>query len=68
MHAELCYRTEISNRCVRSAGYLEEANVLILGGGWGMLTTVIGTLQTPPLELSLKDSVTSTFALYLLGF
>lgn len=32
MHAELCYRTEISNRCVRSAGYLEEANVLIWGG------------------------------------
>lgn len=31
MHAELCYRIEISNRCVRSAGYLEEANVLIGG-------------------------------------
>lgn len=29
MHAEVCYKIEINDRCVRSAGYLEEVNILI---------------------------------------
>lgn len=31
MHAEVCYRVDINDRCGRGAGYLEEVNVLIWG-------------------------------------